>query len=75
MSDGAEKGFDAAGPEQRLKSVPPDVSNLSAHGGTGFSLWGSFSPVSRVRAPQRYKLLREYRYELRSRNAKFACVS
>src|SRR5947207_11185643 len=28
--------------EHRLKPVPPDVSNLSRHGGTGFSLWKRF---------------------------------
>jgi hypothetical protein len=50
--EGAEKGLDSAHPEHRLKSVPPIFGSLSAHGGTGFSLWKPFSATSRLPAPQ-----------------------
>jgi hypothetical protein len=33
-----KKGPEIARQEHRLKSVPPVISNLQAHGGTGFNL-------------------------------------
>jgi hypothetical protein len=34
----AEKGPGTSHSDHRLKSVPPVISDLAAHGGTGFSL-------------------------------------